>query len=290
MPDHAPPISPGDAGQPPSARGSRDRPWVGVLRNATLAGLAVSLAAHAVFLLIAIYINFFGPVGAGDGPAPVEFAVVSQAELAELTGQAVAEPTLPPVPELPATDLDVQTPIDLPTTDSLLATEIDVPAESLNFETGDFSEVGDSGGASFFGVEAQGSRFAYIVDTSGSMSIGGKIETLRDELATSVDALTPKAEFCIFLYSSFSRPLGDRGDWVAAATRGKSWARRLIAQIPADGATNPLPAFAMAHALRPRPDAIYFMTDGEFHPDTVEAILADHAGLDIPIHCITFVS
>ncbi len=299
MPDQTSPSHAGQAGSSasataPGASPSRDR-WR-LLRNATFAGLAVSMAAHAVFLLVALYINFFGPVGDGEGvAAPVEFAVVSQAELAQLSGD-LPQPSTPIVPETPPVDVPESTLSETLDADAIATETLAITPEDLGIGAGDIGEgadlggAGDGGGASFFGVEAKGSRFAYIVDTSGSMSIGGKIETLRDELATSVNALTDNAEFCIFLYSTAARPLGDRGDWIQAGSRGKAWARRLIAQIPAEGGTNPLPGFELAHQLRPRPDAIYFMTDGEFHPDTIDAILQTHAKLDIPVHCITFVN
>ena len=307
MPDQNSPSQTGPAGQPDSADASGmsagvvagsapRRDWLRVLRNATFAGLAVSLAAHAVFMVVAVYVVFLGPAGSVEGSGtPVEFAVVSQAELAQMSGE-LPQPSTPIVPETPPIDVPESMLSETLDADAIATETLAITPEDLGIGAGDIGEgadlggAGDGGGASFFGVEAKGSRFAYIVDTSGSMSIGGKIETLRDELATSVGALTDNAEFCIFLYSSMARPLGDRGDWVQAGSRGKAWARRLIAQIPAGGGTNPLPAFELAQQLRPRPDAIYFMTDGEFHPDTVDAILQTHSKLDVPIHCITFVS
>ncbi len=59
------------------------------------------------------------------------------------------------------------------------------------------------GGAKFFGVEARGSRFIFIVDVSGSME-GGKIVTLRSELTKSIDGL---AENSLFIEGDL--PFGD---------------------------------------------------------------------------------
>jgi hypothetical protein len=54
----------------------------------------------------------------------------------------------------------------------------------------------------------------------------------------------------------------------------------------ANGATNPLPGFEIIFTLKPRPDAIYFMTDGEFDPTVVEAVASLNQKSRIPIHCV----
>ena len=55
------------------------------------------------------------------------------------------------------------------------------------------------------------------------------------------------------------------------------------------GDTEPLPAFEAAFTrLRPRPDAIFFMTDGLFRPDVADAIPTLNAGpKPVPIHSIS---
>jgi hypothetical protein len=60
--------------------------------------------------------------------------------------------------------------------------------------------------------------------------------------------------------------------------------------IAAEGATEPLSAFKIVFTLKPKPDAIYFMTDGEFDEGAAAVIARMNAEWKIPIHCLTFVS
>src|SRR5438046_2601550 len=71
---------------------------------------------------------------------------------------------------------------------------------------------------------------------------------------------------------------------------GKQWARRTVPLIVDEGGTEPLTAFKIVMTLRPKPDAIYFMTDGEFNEDNATAVARMNAEWRIPIHCLTFVS
>jgi hypothetical protein len=52
----------------------------------------------------------------------------------------------------------------------------------------------------------------------------------------------------------------------------------------------PFPAFEVVFSLRPRPDAIYFMTDGQFEPSVAVELARLNVEDRIPIHCICFVS
>ena len=129
MPDQNSPSQTGPAGQPDSADASGmsagvvagsapRRDWLRVLRKATIARLSVSLAAHAGFMVIALYVVFLGPAGSVEGSGtPVEFAVVSQAELAQMSGE-LPQPSTPIVPETP--------PIDVP--ESMLSETLDAAA------------------------------------------------------------------------------------------------------------------------------------------------------------------
>jgi hypothetical protein len=163
--------------------------------------------------------------------------------------------------------------------------------------TGDGMGLTGAGGgeARFFGVEARGSRFAYVVDISGSMMDTAKLGALQAALTESIEGMLQQAHFCVALFSSGAFPLVSE-QWTRATDDKKQLARRNIRGISASGGTNPLPGFEMVFALKPRPDAIYFMTDGVFTPD-IEAKLPgmiekfQRQGDDarVPIHCITFV-
>jgi hypothetical protein len=117
-----------------------------------------------------------------------------------------------------------------------------------------------------------------------------RVDILKVELSRSVEALLDNAHFFVALFSSDAAPLGGRKEWIQATEAGKQWARRTIPLIAAEGSTEPLHAFQMVFALKPKPDAIYFMTDGEFNELYAGEIAKMNAEWKIPIHCLTFVS
>ncbi|MBX3406246.1 MAG: VWA domain-containing protein [Phycisphaeraceae bacterium] len=148
---------------------------------------------------------------------------------------------------------------------------------------------GGGGAASFFGVEAQGSRFAYIVDVSGSMR-GEKMAALKIELGESIKAMLEHMSYLVVTFSSESLPLGDRRRWTDATDVGKRWGLEKIVALEAWGNTVPWPAFEIVLAMKPAPDAIYFMTDGIFDPIVADQLAVRNTGSrKVPIHCISFV-
>lgn len=146
-----------------------------------------------------------------------------------------------------------------------------------------------SGGASFFGVEAQGSRFAYVVDVSGSMQ-GDKLASLKLELVRSIQGMLEHMSYLVVCFSSTPQPLGENRKWKDATDEGKRWAAAQIYKLQAEGGTQPWGAFELILTAKPAPDAIYFMTDGQFDPEVADQIAIRNRGAKkVPIHCITFV-
>lgn len=271
------------------------------IRRATVIGIAVSLLIHLILWFVSAHL----PVGHGQAASPVpmpgvvDFAVMTETELADL--QADAEltfdsPSVPVIvdqmemPEVPSLEMPTDAEI-AGSIDQIAPTEIGSGAGDIGSSSG-LGEGGGSGSgsASFFGVEATGSRFIYIIDVSGSMAVGGKLQALQQELVKSIEGLTEAADFLIITYSSGASPLQGRTEWSHGDQRGKRFARRGIAKLSASGGTNPSPAFSLAFGLRPPPDVIYFMTDGEFNEEVASEIASLNAELKIPIHCIAFVS
>jgi hypothetical protein len=292
----------GDPEQQPALRRVLWR-W---LARASVAGLVISLAVHLVGGLVAarILVGVGGPpAGSGTpGGGPVELAIISDQELKGLDGSA----TLPdsPSPSTDASVADVEpSSLALPSGDAG-GVERDLSA-SLPGAAGGGGDMGEGsglgaggpgtggsggGGTSFFGVEARGTRFLYVVDVSGSMGVGGKIEALKTQLLQSVESMTEGAQYFVIPFSQWANPLGEKKDWTPANESGKRFARRYIPALRPLDNTNPLPAFDIAFSIRPRPDAIYFMTDGQFDPGVADMIVEINRGLKIPIHCICFVS
>lgn len=293
------PSGPGPASPNPVARFAD---WLGNKfgwsRQTALFAVAASLFVHVVMLVVAAMVLRPPPVAsASDGTGEVPLAVLSQSDLQDSIEMSLSDQS-PTISDLSLDDL-----FERP--------EVELPSSSLDLSVLDLSSLGEIGGAgqldessgsavfqdggggaaSFFGLESSGNRFAYIVDVSGSMQ-GGRIETLKRELTRSITGLRGSSQFTVVLFSSGAMQLGPSG-WRSATDRIKREVRTEITNIRASGTTVPLPAFAVVFELRPRPDAIYFMTDGEFvNPEAVAAEIArlnQSSGRLVPIHCITFV-
>ncbi len=263
------------------------------------AGLTVSVAVHALLLALLAMVTFTR-AGGGEGERPIELAVMTEAQLEELTAStASSAPAETPRTQAQAPALNPLSEAQAPAVASSLPTPTQLTAisgagaEELGegFEAPSGSGEG-SGSASFFGVEARGARFVYIVDVSGSME-GRKLETLQIELTDSIKRLPESARFAVVLFSTDASSLGGASRWWQATEQAKRAISREIQAIRAKGGTNPLPAFEKAFALKPKPDAIYFMTDGLFAESAAYEIaqLNESTGGRItPIHCISFVS
>ena len=269
-------------------------PKISESRRAPMFGLIASILVHAVLLILAAFILLNRPAGSGGAGDEVQLAIVTQTELTALQNKAI-ENSLPEVADASMSELLDPTLFDTPISASALdSSASDVSGMSgAGGSLGEGLDIGGAGGgsASFFGVEARGSRFAYIVDVSGSMA-GPKIKTLRRELSGSLESLSEHAEFFVVFFSSDAKILGGRKKWTRALRRNKDYAQRDLSAVTTGGATNPLPAFEIAFNLRPHPDAIYFMTDGQFSELVVGEVARMNASWiePIPIHTIAFVS
>lgn len=269
-------------------------------RRATAVGLVASLLVHLMAaLLAAIWTIEYSPADAGgSGAEVVDFAIMSEAELAELSDQTV-QVSATHAPDLAGPDLsELELAADSSggQIDTLITelVEVDIAAGGGDVLSGDTSEAAAGGGglsgtgASFFGVEAQGNRFAFIVDVSSSMRAEGKMDQTKQELARSVSALAETSEVVIVLYSNGPIPLTDEVEWVRADQRNKIHLRRLIMGIEPGGSTNPLGAFEWVFRLNPLPDAVYFMTDGQFDSTVPTEVKRMNGRRRIPVHCIMF--
>ncbi len=119
----------------------------------------------------------------------------------------------------------------------------------------------------FFGTHAYGNKFVYVMDVSGSMGKGngGRIQRARAELIRSVNSLQPHHSFYVVLYSGYA--VGMYGEWKSARLQpatpeNKVKVARWISQIRPAGGTLPAGALKIAGDLVP--DAVFFLSDGEF--------------------------
>jgi Mg-chelatase subunit ChlD len=122
----------------------------------------------------------------------------------------------------------------------------------------------------FFGLEAQGNKFVYVLDRSDSMGDNheAKMKAAKDELLKSLQDLDERQQFYIIFYNETPRlfdPGISKGRLVFATDDNKRHAEQFIAGVHPDGGTNHMAA--LTAALRLRPDVIFLLTDGEAKDD-----------------------
>ncbi|MEM1329643.1 MAG: VWA domain-containing protein [Planctomycetota bacterium] len=293
-----------------AARRGESSSWKRYIGHAVVVGLLASVLVHVLGGWAASLLRFYDDASLGPGSAErvVEFAVATDLELAELTeasdplSEQVSVPEVV-LPQETVEPVEADAPVDELFDE--LATDLDLfstdPSAASPGSSGSDGQIGDfgtgsggaGGGTSFFGVEARGRRFAFVVDQSGSMR-GDRQHLLKIELTEAIRALQPDAQFYVVLYASNATRMADTSGWIDATEEGKDWALRTIRRLgdPAGG-TNPLSASPFIDGLRPRPDAIYLMTDGQFgdfggsSPEQVErAYIALGREARCPVHCI----
>lgn len=279
----------------------------GWVRRATPPAVALSLVAHALFIIIGAFVMVRGGQGSttgtgeegGGNGGPVEVAMMSGGELSEIEAMASSESTLPAIPDMPVdAGLAPLEAIETSPIGDLSGDELGAAADTAGMGAlgggGDVTGIGGiglggsgagGGGASFFGVAASGTRFAYIVDNSGSME-GKRLVMLQEQLNKTVSGLSQNAQFIIVAFSDEAQPLGNKKEWRDASDSGRKWARTEIDLMRSAGGTRPKSAIEIIFRMRPLPDAIYFMTDGEFGDEVVDEVSKANRRVKIPIHCI----
>ncbi len=146
---------------------------------------------------------------------------------------------------------------------------------------------GGAGGTSFFGVGGSGTRFAFIVDKSGSMG-GGRLEEAKEELRKAIAGLPDYASvYVVFFDSAPPWVFSDKWERVRSSTLQRM--TRWLRDVGPSGGTQPTPAFRMVYALDVRPDVIFFLSDGEIPEESVAEIRRlNSRGKKVVIHAIAF--
>ncbi len=259
-----------------------------------LGGLAISLVAHLLILLYLATIFRHSGGSGGSQPVSFEFAIVQDEQLTEL------EPTnlddlLPEVTseieastaESPEISLDPSLVGEL---NELSMKGMDSTLGGSGQSSSGESMLGGAGaGTSFFGVSSRGTRFAYIVDRSASMSRQRKMLVAMQELSRSVSSLPDYSHFYIVLFSSeIMEPPMQRG-WTRARQNMVDRINNWLDMVTPGGGTEPTPAFLQVFALDVRPDVIFFLTDGEIPNATASDVAAlNNRGKRVVINTIAF--
>jgi hypothetical protein len=121
-----------------------------------------------------------------------------------------------------------------------------------------------------FGIEAQGDKFVYVFDRSGSMGeAGGKpLREAKKQLLASLNDLDQRSQFYLIFYNHQPRlvDLGSsHGRLIFATPANKRQAEEAVSTIRAEGGTDHMAA--LIAALHLQPDVIFLLTDGEQQDD-----------------------
>jgi hypothetical protein len=139
---------------------------------------------------------------------------------------------------------------------------------------------------SFYGIEAGGAEFVFVVDMSGSME-GARFRRARNELRKSIESLEPFQSYYVIFFSDGAYPMPGRV-LVPRTDRNVRDTVRWLKAVQPQGPTNPLPA--LLQAIDMAPDAIFLLSDGKFEMETAFEVARYKTGDAIPIHTISFAS
>lgn len=260
----------------------------------TALGWGLSLLVHAMILALFTGVTWFAGGGLGGGEREAGIITDAQGSIGSMDTRFTSQDT-------PSLDVRSMWTKDTATTDPIL--DIGPGADDLGREaiigielTGDAAS-GDtdwsaivvpgagSGTASFFGLEATGNRFVYVVDQSGSMLQGGRLRAAQNELIRSIRALEEHMEFYVVFYNDRTLVMPASGP-VKATAQNKRKYEAWINEVIADGGTRP--AEPMKMALELEPDAVWLLSDGEFEASVCSQVRDANRNARVQIHTIAF--
>jgi hypothetical protein len=207
----------------------------------------------------------FVPGKSVDRDMVIALPAVELAEPASLAAESLA--AAPPVPADPTADLAISE-IAPPAWSSGASSAGDDFTSLLgNGSAGPAGIEGIQKQAEFFGVQAAGQRFVFIVDSSRSM-IGDKFSAAKKELRQAVRRLDSDQSFyVIFFDNNIQRiSLRDDGqpesDFVPLTDANVAKFEAWLDGVECEPWTNPYEALQIAIGLKP--DVVFLLSDGEF--------------------------
>ncbi len=158
-----------------------------------------------------------------------------------------------------------------------------------------------SASGSFFGIEAGGHQFVYVLDMSGSMK-GRRFDRATAELVRSVEQLGPHQSFYVLLFSSGTTQMFGSSEFlpkpIVATEENKARLADWLLTAFEGGGTDPREALRIAMTMNP--SAIFMLSDGQFNGrknQKMEKLLGGNAdafsivaaaSAQTPIHAIAF--
>lgn len=142
------------------------------------------------------------------------------------------------------------------------------------------------GSAGMWGRTVRANRVVFVIDFSGSIIIA--IDDLKRELKRSIGSLRSDQSFNVVIFYSVDGRFKTEAFAPALKPATRQMRQRFFSWIDAKspaGGTDPLPA--MQRALRMEPDAVFFLSDGEFEDQVANKITAANRG-QTQICCLVF--
>ena len=124
----------------------------------------------------------------------------------------------------------------------------------------------------FMDSVATGRRFCIIADSSNSMK-GYPFDRCKQEVLKTLKSLTPDSQFYVIFFNmggSMPHPT-----WLEGGKENVDKVTPWVEKATLALGTRPTPAFRKAFQLQPRPDVIFFLTDGKIPakaPDDIAAM------------------
>ncbi len=257
------------------------------------------------------------PVGDGDEPAREigifvtergELVEPSEAAPSEANPENTASPTpiandaLTPtkaVPETPSVNAVLpqaeQFPgigPGVPLTDRGLPDPEELIKASPGSGAGQASRSGGLPGTSFMGIQDEGSRVVYVVDSSGSMYQHNAMRAAKAALVASLNGLEKSQQFQIIFYNEITRVMSlksaPKRQLYFATDLNKTSAQQFIQSIEPDLGTQHIDAIKLGLSFGP--EVMFLLTDsGEprLTPRELDDIQRRNGG-KTRIHCIEF--
>jgi hypothetical protein len=112
----------------------------------------------------------------------------------------------------------------------------------------------------FMGIEAEATRVAFVCD--GSRWTQTKDDELAAELIRAVEPLGPDQQFAVLFFADGRAWGPDDGKPLAATEENKRKLRGWLQDLETGRDSTPAPG--LARAFEARPDAVFFVSDGQF--------------------------
>ncbi len=148
---------------------------------------------------------------------------------------------------------------------------------------------GEKAHVSLFGVKAEGSKFVYVLDRSGSTE-GKLIAAAKAEILASIEKIDDVHQFQLVVYNERPKafnPAGPNGHLAFGSDANRAEVKKFLGTIEAEGGTDHFAALSLA--IRMRPDVIFLLTDGDKPTlNARELARIDRIGPGIIIHTIQF--